>query len=79
MAISFRELFLLQKVLELSKMRLTMRVELVQLEFPHSAECVKGLCPFETHHLLKKVDENFCFHINRVCGRENHAGIYHHL
>ena len=27
---------------------------------PHSAECVKGLCPFETHHLLEKVDENFC-------------------
>ena len=51
--IDFRELFLLQKVLELSKMRLTIR-------FPHSAECVKGLCPFETHHLLEKVDENFC-------------------
>ena len=28
---------------------------------PHSAECVKGLCPFETHHLLEKVDENFLF------------------
>ncbi len=27
---------------------------------PHSAECVKGLCPFETHHLFQKVDENFC-------------------
>ena len=40
-------------------MRLAIRVEQVQLEFPHSAECVKGLCPFETHHLLKKVDENF--------------------
>ena len=28
---------------------------------PHSAECVKGLCRFETHHLLEKVDENFLF------------------
>ena len=30
-----------------------------QFEFPPAAACVKGLCPFETHHLLKKVDENF--------------------
>ena len=28
---------------------------------PPSAEGVKGLCPFETHHLLKKVGENFSF------------------
>ena len=34
--------------------------ERLTIRFPHSAECVKGLCPFETHHLLEKVDENFC-------------------
>ena len=37
LALGFRGLFLLQKVLELSKMRLTMRVEQVQLKI--SALC----------------------------------------
>lgn len=27
----------------------------------HSAECEEGLCPFQSHNLLKKVDENFNF------------------
>jgi hypothetical protein len=27
----------------------------------HSAECDRGLCPLDFHHLLKKVDENFRF------------------
>ena len=50
--ISFWTPFLLQKGSKPPKMRLTIRI-------PPSAEGVKGLCPFETHHLLKKVDENF--------------------
>ena len=31
----------------------------------HSAECDKGLCPFETHELLKKLDQNFYICLSR--------------
>jgi hypothetical protein len=31
----------------------------------HSAECDKGLCPFETHELLKKLDQNFYIYLSR--------------
>jgi len=27
-----------------------------QFEFPPAAACVKGLCPFETHNFLKKIE-----------------------
>jgi hypothetical protein len=38
---------------------------------PPSAEGVKGLCPFETHHLLKKVDENSSFTLSKLFTQTN--------
>ena len=38
---------------------------------PPSAEGVKGLCPFETHHLLEKVDEKLSFTLSKLCTQTN--------
>ena len=40
-------------------------------KLPPSAEGVKGLCPFETHHLLKKVGENFSFTLSKLFTETN--------